>query len=136
MLKTSPDRIQWFIETYGSSGFQHAEELVPIMRRNDPDESKISCHEMQLAEYLRRIYRRRAKHLAESPPSPFYPPSLAADVRALADRFDSARDQPVRIWDTALPSGTVYAAWELVDDQEIAGCVKSADQRIVNPQTW
>jgi hypothetical protein len=28
------------------------------------------------------------------------------------------------------------AVRELVDDNEIAGCVKSADQRVVNPSAW
>jgi hypothetical protein len=26
--------------------------------------------------------------------------------------------------------------FELMDDKRIAGCVKSADQRIVNPSAW
>ena len=64
------------------------------------------------------------------------PVILAADVRALSDRFDEAPDQELRVWNTLLPSGTVYIVWELVDDKDIAGCVKSADQRIVNPNAW
>jgi hypothetical protein len=130
-----PDRVRWFIETYASSGFRHAAELVPIMSRNDPAECEISYHEHPEGQlpYLGIIYRLRAKRMAAPRPSRFHPPGLAADVAALADRFDRARDQTVRAWQTLLPSGTSYCVWELVGDAQIAGCEKSADQPVVNP---
>ena len=110
--------------------------LVPLMRRNDLNESCITCHDMYLDDRLRGIYQVRAKHLASEPPSPYYPSGLADDVRALASQLDAAGDQSIQVWSTLLRSRTVYLVFELMDDQAIAGCVKSADQRIVNPSEW
>ena len=125
-----------FIDTFGTRKFRHVDELVPIMRRNDFNESYITCHEMCLDDGLRRTYRVRAEHLASAPPSPYYPPGLADDVRALANRLDEVSDQKIQVWSTLLRSGTDYLLFELMDDKGIAGCVKSADQRIVNPSRW
>jgi hypothetical protein len=122
-----------FIDTFGTRKFRHADELVPIMRRNDPDESFITCHEMRLDDGLRRTYRIRANHLDSAPPSPHYPPGLADDLRALASQLDEASDQKLQVWRTLLRSGMVCLVFELMDDEGIAGGVKSSDQRIVNP---
>lgn len=134
--RASAESITSFIDMFGTRKFRHADELVPIMRRGDLHESYITRFELRLDDRLRRIYRGRAKHLASTPRSPYYPPGLADDVCALADQFDEARDQTIQVWNTLLPSGTHYAVFELMDDQSIAGCVKSADQRIVNPLPW
>ena len=134
--RASAERIKLFIDTFGTRKFRHADELVPIMRRNDLNESCITCHEMYLDDRLRGIYQVRAKHLASAPPSPYYPSGLADDVRALASRLDEASDQNIQVWSTLLRSGTDYLVFELMDDKAIAGCVKSADQRIVNPSRW
>src|SRR5262249_23728347 len=125
-----------FIGTFGTRQFRHADELVPIMRRDDVNESFISCHEIRLDDRLRRIYKIRAKHLASAAPSPHYPHGLADDVRALSTQLNEASDQGVQIWDTVLRSGTCYLVFVLVADERIAGSVKSADQRIVNPSPW
>jgi hypothetical protein len=134
--RASADRIASFLDTFGTRKFRHADELVPIMRRNDVDESFISCHEMYLDDRLRRLYRLRAGRPASVPPSPHHPPGLTDDVRALADQLDVARDQKLQVWSTLLRSGTDYSVFVLMDDADIAGCVKSADQRIVNPPRW
>ena len=130
------EQIKWFIDTFGTTKFRYTNELVPIMRRNDFNESRITCHEMRLDDRLRRIYRIRAEHLASAPPSPHYPSGLADDVRALANQLDEASDQRIQVWNTLLRTGTVYSVFVLMDDQGIAGCVKSADQRIVDPSPW
>jgi hypothetical protein len=139
-LRAAPERVSWFIEKFGASGFRHAGELIPVMRRNDPDESRITIMEGNssrpwgLTPWLRKLYRRRADGATSSPPSPAYPTCLADDLQALARSFESARDQPLRIWNTLLPWGIVYMVFELVEDEVIAECVKSADQRIANPR--
>jgi hypothetical protein len=134
--RASAERVTLFVDTFGTRQFRHADELVPIMRRNDVNETHITCHEMRLDDCLRGIYRFRATHLASAPPSPHYPPGLADDVRALANELDAASDQKIQFWSTLLLSGTAYLVCELMDDKSIAGCVKSADQRIVNPSPW
>jgi len=131
--RASAERIKLFIDAFGAQKFCHADELVPIMRRNDFNESCIGCHELRLDDRLRGIYRLRAKHLASAPLSPSYPAGLAEDVCALSRQLDEASDQEIQVWRTLLPSGTTYLVFELMDDRRIAGCVKSADQRIVNP---
>jgi hypothetical protein len=55
------------------------------------------------------------------------------EVSALADALDAANEQPVRIWHLALPSGKVFVVFELVEAQQIAGVIESADQRVVAP---
>src|SRR5689334_12589436 len=104
--RASAERVTLFVDTFGTQQFRHADELVPIMRRNDVNESRITCHEMRLDDSLRGIYRFRAKRLALDPPSPSYPPGLADDVLALADQLDAATDQKIQLWSTLLRSGT------------------------------
>jgi hypothetical protein len=130
--RASPERIRAFVEKYGSAELRHAAELIPIMMRDDPDESRIAVYELSLDPGLRRAYRIRAEHLASSPPSPTHPACLAADMQALVRRFAQVKDQQLRLWNTQLPSGIIYMVFELVDDEAIAGCVKSADQRVVH----
>jgi hypothetical protein len=48
----------------------------------------------------------------------------------------SCQEVWIQVWSTLLRSGTDYLVFELMDDEGIAGCVKSADQRIVNPSRW
>jgi len=134
--RASADRIKRFVNKYGDTTFRHAQEIVPLMRRDDPDETRITVHEFRLYEGLRSIYSFRATRPASSPPSPQYPPGLADDLRDLATQFDAAPDQPLSCWMVRLPSGLCYTIWELLDDRRIAGCVKSADQRVVNPHPW
>src|SRR5581483_8852093 len=52
-------------------------------------------------------------------------------ARWRAAPLDSADEQPIRIWRLALPSGKVFAVFELVEARCIAGAVESADQRIL-----
>lgn len=134
--RASAEWIKLFIDMFGTQKFRHADELVPILRRSDLNESYITCSELRLDDQLRRIYRVRAQHLASTPRSPCYPSGLADDVRALADQLDEAGDQTIRVWDTLLPSGTAYLVFELMDDRTVAGCVKSIDRRIVDPPPW
>jgi hypothetical protein len=125
--RANPERIRRFLDAYGGTEFRHARELLPLMRRDDPDERRVTAHDARLTETLRDTYRIRAKITASAPPSPFYPPGLADDVRDLVVRLDSAKDQPICFWSVDLPSGLCYMVFELLDDGRIAGCVKSAD---------
>jgi len=134
--RASAESVKLFVDTFDMCQFSHADELVPLMRRNDVNEIRITCHEMRLDDRLRRVYRFRANHLASTLPSPYYPPGLADDVRDLADQLDAASDQEIRLWNALLGSGLVYLVFELLDDKRVGGCVKSADQRIANPSAW
>lgn len=58
------------------------------------------------------------------------------EVRALADALDAADEEPVRIWSLALPTGSVFVAFELVDAQRIAGVIEPADQRVVGNEPY
>lgn len=100
------------------------------MQRDDPDESRIVAHVVPLDDGLRSIYRMRANNIVSKPHSPNYPIGLADDVRDLVDQLVAAKDQPLRFWNIGLPSGTCYIVFELIDERHIAGCVKSADQRV------
>jgi len=119
-----------FLDTFGLQGFPHADELISVLRQNEPDESWTTCREISLDDDLRRVYRVRAAHLASAPPSPSAAPGLADDVGALSRQFDQASDQKLQVWHTRLRSGTVYLWFVRKNDQRIAGCVTSADQRI------
>lgn len=131
------ERIRQFLESYGSVEFRYAHEVLPLMRRNDPDETRISVgsHGVRLDDSLRSTYRIRVKTTASAPSPPFYPPELADAVRELVIQLDSAQDQPLCIWHIRMPSGLCYLVFELLADRRIAACVKSADQRVVNPGT-
>jgi hypothetical protein len=131
--RVSSERVRRFLESYCSSEFRHREELVPIMQRNDSDVSRIAANDAQLDDHLRSVYRVRAKTTASRPSSPYFPTGLADDVRELVTQLDAAKDQPLRFWHIDLPSGICFIVFELVDDGRVAGCVKSADQRVVNP---
>jgi hypothetical protein len=65
--RASPEQIRRFLDDYGSAELRHRDELVPIMERNDPNESRIVAHDVLLDAELRTIYRIRAKNLASSP---------------------------------------------------------------------
>jgi hypothetical protein len=132
--RATPERIRAFLDRYEHTDFRHGEEFLGLLRRDDLDGSRIHARDAQLDEGLRVIYRIRAKTTAQAPKSPFYPPGLADDVRDLSLQLDSARDQPLCSWSVELPSGIGYLLFELLDDQRVAGCVKSADQRVVNPR--
>lgn len=115
-----PERIRRFLEDHASARFRHAEEVLPLLRR---DESRVDARDARLDEPLRSIYRVGAKTTARAVPG------LAEDIRELAVQLDAAKDQPLRFWYIELPSGLCYIAFELLDDRRIAGCVKSADPR-------
>jgi hypothetical protein len=85
---------------------------------------------------LKSTYRVRATILANRDPGPTYPSTLAADVAALADGLEAADEQPVHMWHIALPDWTDYIIFELAHARALAGVVKSADHRVVNPRQW
>lgn len=128
--RATPEQIRNFVERYGDSALRHAAELIPIMQRDEADESRITVSDVALTEDLRMTYRLRAEHLQNGPVGPRYPPGLAHDVRAFSEQLDTARDQRARWWSVDLPSGIAYLFLELVDDRRIAGAIKSADQRV------
>jgi hypothetical protein len=134
--RASVEQIRRFLDSYGATEFRHAGELVPLMQRDDPDETRITRREYRVDAGLRSIYQRRAMRNPSAPPSPFFPPGLADDLRDLSSQLDAARDQPLCFWDIDLPSGTTYIVFELLDDRRIAGCVKTADQRVVDPHPF
>jgi hypothetical protein len=134
--RVSPDRIRRFLDDYGAVPFRHAGEVIPLLRRDAADESRTVARDgLYLTEDLRSTYRIRAKTTAMAAPSANYPPGLAGDVREFVAQLDAAKDQPLCSWSIDLPSGICFLAFELLDDRVIAGFVKSADQRVVNPDS-
>jgi hypothetical protein len=112
MKIASAGDVQRFIERFGSGSFWHADEVMPILRRKDPDESTIFLHDESL-DSLRAFF--------VYPTSPDAPPSS----KALAEHLHGARDQPIKVWQIALASGPVYLVFELLEDGMLAGCIKS-----------
>jgi hypothetical protein len=128
------ERIGTFVDSFEAATFVHANDVLPLMLAGDTYARRVSVRAMELGADLRATYRVRAEQLAGHPPSLSHPPTLAADVAALALRLGAAADQPIEVWDVSLPDGTTYSIFVLVADRAIAGCVKSADQRVVAPQ--
>jgi len=129
--RASAESVCALLDAYRSADLRHAAELLPLLDRNDPDETRIAVHDMRLGDDVRRIWRTRTK-LREMRPPPPQVPGLDDDLRALADTLAAAADQPMRLWTVALPSGIGYQVFELVDDH-IASVVKIVDQRVVTP---
>ena len=122
--RVSPDAIRDFLERYGGTEFRHRDEVLALMRGDDPYESRITATEGQLDESRRLTFRTRAETTAFSQrTNPTFPIGLADDVRAVSIALDGAADQRLRFWNVALPSGVLFMILELVDDRRLAGCI-------------
>jgi hypothetical protein len=106
--------------------FSYADDVIPLMRRNDPEETYIYVCDGKLDEYIREGYRTRADLAARAATSTS---KLIRDVRSVAASLAAARDQPLRLWNVTLVSGVMYVMFELVDEQRIAACMKTMDAR-------
>jgi hypothetical protein len=132
-MTPSPEDVRVFLSRFRGVPFPHASEVISLLDGNTPGVTIQVATGARLRE-LRSIYRVRAEGLASRQLPPTVPASLRMEVRALADALDAADEQPVRMWHLALPSGKVFAVFELVEAQRIAGVIESADQRIVAPR--
>ncbi|NVB85182.1 MAG: hypothetical protein HOV81_42845 [Kofleriaceae bacterium] len=125
--RASRELVEAFVASHAE--FRHASEVIPIMRRDDPDEGRIASRDLALDEGMRTTYRLRAKRAANREPT--YSPDLPRDLDELSTQFDAARDQPMRSWSITLPSALMYVIFELLDDRRVAGCMKTVDQRLL-----
>jgi hypothetical protein len=125
--------VRLFLNSFRGVPFPHAPEVISLLDGETAGVTIRLSPDTKLQE-LRSTYRVRAEILASRQLPTTFPATLPLEVRALADALDAAEEQSVRIWDLALPSGKVFVVFELVDAQQIAGVIESADQRVVAPQ--
>jgi hypothetical protein len=131
-MTPSSEDVRGFLSRFRGVPFPHASEVISVLE-GETVGVKIQLATCAKLQELRSTYRVRAEGLASRQLSPTFPATLPMEVRALADALDAADEQPVRMWDLALPSGRVFVVFELVEDRRIAGVIESADQRVVAP---
>jgi hypothetical protein len=130
--RASPADVRAFLARCRPQDFLHADIVLPLLERDSREECRIHVGRSLPVVQLRTTYRIRAKWLAEREvDTSRYPATLARDVAMLADALDAARDQTVLIWDVELPDGTCFGLFELEEEQRLAGCVRSNDQRVI-----
>jgi hypothetical protein len=125
-VRPSPEQLHAFLKRYAREGFPYAQEIVPLL--DSTDRATIDLFDGASLTALRVTYRARASQLASRRP-PATSASLPGEVRALSRALDDARDQPVRIWRIAIPSGRSFHVFELAKDGALAGVVASSDRR-------
>jgi hypothetical protein len=142
-LVTPSDRqLEALISLCESTDFSHRAEVLSLLTdaeaaarlgaRIDVDEGGGTIRD------LASTYRTRAAHLTQleergtlTDPSATgrrLPVTLAADVRKLSAALDAAGEQSVRIWSIRLADRTAFIIFVLLDDQVIAGAVKSVSE--------
>ena len=117
-----------FLRRYASKGFAYSDQIVPLLDATNA--ATVDLFDGASLTALRVTYRARANTLASRRP-PVTSPTLPGEVRALSRALDDAREQPVRIWRIALPSGTSFNVFELATDGALAGVVASTDRRVL-----
>jgi hypothetical protein len=121
-----------FVNRYRGSGFRHESEVLPLLVRDSPDESRITMHVLKRFVEVRQIYRDRAAIARSAIHVVTARETMAEDLRLLVEQLNEVREQELRLWSVALPDGTVFVLFELAEDQRIAGCAKVADQRVLD----
>lgn len=130
-MTPSSEEIRVFLTRFSGVTFPHASEVISLLNGETLGVTiELATGRLQV---LRSTYRTRAEILASRQLPPTFPATLPMEVRALADALDAADEQPVRVWRLALPNGSVFAVFELVDAERLAGVLESADQRVVAP---
>jgi hypothetical protein len=119
MTQASED-VRIFLDRFRGVPFPHASEVMALLDGETAGATIELSPSVELQK-LRSTYRMRAEHLASRQSSPAFPAAGLVEMRALADAFDAADEQPVRIWHLALPSGRMFLVFELVEAQQIAG---------------
>jgi hypothetical protein len=126
--------VEAFVHKYRGSRFPHEGEVLPILIRDSPGESRIAMYVLERFAEVREIYGARARLAAARSAVHVGSPraTMAEDLRLLVEQLDAASEQAIHLWSVALPDGTVYNLFELAEDQRIAGCTKVADQRVLD----
>jgi hypothetical protein len=123
-MTPSSEDVRVFLSRFRGIPFPHASAIISLLNGETAGVAiELATCELQK---LRTTYRIRAD-LASRQFSATFSPTSSTEVRALADAFDAADEQPVRMWCLALPSGKVFVVFELVEAQRIAGAIASAD---------
>lgn len=122
MTQASED-VRIFLDRFRGVPFPHASEVMALLDGETAGATIELSPSVELQK-LRDTYRmraERAEQLASRQSSPTFPASGLVELRALADAFDAADEQPVRLWHLTAPSGRMFLIFELVEAQQIAG---------------
>ena len=123
--------VRALIERCESQQFEHAAEFLGLLRRNSSDECQVAIYAPVALSQMRFIYRRRAEHLKKLASREPERRRLAREVESLADTFDNANDAHARFARVLLTDGTAHVLFELVESGRVAGCLRTADRRVV-----
>ncbi|MBL8608891.1 MAG: hypothetical protein JNL38_16315 [Myxococcales bacterium] len=123
-MAPSPEELRALVARLATAPFPHAAEVAALLEGGARCVT-LECTRAPDLGDLRVTYQTRAAILAARDLPTGYPPTLAADVRALADALDAAEDQPARIWSVGRATGEVFVVFELERDPRIVGVIKS-----------
>lgn len=124
---------QQFIAQHGEGRFEHAAELLELLRNGTATASPNTPAAVQSDELL-STYRARRQHLKGLRGA--HAQQLHSEVSRLCEVLEQHSDTVVRLWIFSAPPNIEFVVFVPDAKSEAVVCCRSYDKRRTAPETW